>query len=63
MMVWGTISASGTGDLMKTDGIMDKKVYPNILEKHLGAVLLGLDLFSKRIIAETSCSRKSLLEH
>lgn len=26
ILVWGTISASGTGDLVKIDGIMDKKV-------------------------------------
>ena len=32
--VWGAISASGTGDLVKIDGIMDKKLYHNILMRH-----------------------------
>ena len=30
----GAISASGTGDLVKIDGIMDNKVYHNILVRH-----------------------------
>ena len=34
IMVWGAISASGTGDLVKIHGIMDKKVYHNILVRH-----------------------------
>src|SRR4029434_9723594 len=33
-MVWGAISASGTGDFVKMYGIMDKKVYHNILVRH-----------------------------
>ena len=33
-MVWSAISAAGTGDLVKIDGIMDKKVYHNILVRH-----------------------------
>ena len=32
-MVWSAILASGTGDLVKIDGIMDKKVYYNILRE------------------------------
>ena len=42
--VWGAISASGTGDLVKMYGIMDKKVYHNILVKHgvpSGSRLIG----------------------
>ena len=35
IMAWGAISASGTGDLVKMDGIMDKKVYHNILVRHI----------------------------
>ena len=34
IMVWGAISASGTGDFVKMYGIMDKKVYHNILVRH-----------------------------
>uniref|UniRef100_A0A8C1V9Q5 Uncharacterized protein n=1 Tax=Cyprinus carpio TaxID=7962 RepID=A0A8C1V9Q5_CYPCA len=30
LMVWGAISASGTGDLVNIDGIINKKVYHNI---------------------------------
>ncbi len=33
-MVWGAISASGTGDLVNIGGIMDKKVYHNILVRY-----------------------------
>ncbi len=33
-MVWGAIAAAGTGDLVKMDGIMDKKAYHNILVRH-----------------------------
>lgn len=43
-MVWGAISASGTGDLVKIDGIMDKKVYHNNLVRHgvpSGSHLIG----------------------
>ena len=43
--VWGAISASGTGDLVKMYGIMDKKVYHNILVRHRipsGSRLIGL---------------------
>ena len=43
-MVWGAISASGTGDLVKIDGIVDKKVYHNILVRHgvpSGSRLIG----------------------
>lgn len=45
IMVWCAISASGTGDLVKTDGIMDKKVYHNNLVRHQvpsGSHLIGL---------------------
>ena len=44
IMVWGGISASGTSDLVKIDGIMDKKVYHKILVKHgmpSGSRLIG----------------------
>ena len=44
IMVWGAIAASGTGDLVKIDGIMDKKVYHNILVRHgvpSGSRLIG----------------------
>ena len=44
IMVWGAISAAGTGDLVKIDGIMDKNVYHNILVKHgvpSGSRLIG----------------------
>lgn len=34
IMVWGAISNSETGDLVKIDGIMDKKAYHNILVRH-----------------------------
>ena len=43
-MVWGAISASGTGDFLKIDGIMDKKVYHNILVRNgvpSGSRLIG----------------------
>ncbi len=43
-MVWGAISASGRGDLVKIDGIMDKKIYYNILVRHgvpSGSRLIG----------------------
>ena len=43
-MVWGAISASGTGDLVKMYGIMDKKVYHNILVRYRvpsGSRLIG----------------------
>ena len=33
-MVWGSISGGGVGDLVKIEGIMDKKVYHNILVRH-----------------------------
>ena len=33
-MVWGSISGTGLGSLVKIDGIMDKKVYHNILVRH-----------------------------
>ena len=33
-MVWGSISGGGVGDLVKIGGIMDKKVYHNILVRH-----------------------------
>ena len=44
IMVCGAISAAGTGDLVKIDGIMDKKVYHNILVRHgvpSGSHLIG----------------------
>ena len=44
IMVCGAISAAGTGDLVKIDGIMDKKVYHNILVRHgvpSGSRLIG----------------------
>ena len=34
IMVWGSISGGGVGDLVKIGGIMDKKVYHNILVRH-----------------------------
>ena len=34
IMVWGSISGGGVGDLLKIGGIMDKKVYHNILVRH-----------------------------
>ena len=42
--MWGAISASGTGDLVKMYGIMDKKVYHHILVRHRipsGSRLIG----------------------
>ena len=39
IMVWGSILGGGVGDLVKIEGIMDKKVYHNILVRH--AVLFG----------------------
>ena len=43
-MVWVAISASGTEDLVKMYGIMDKKVYHNILVRYRvpsGSRLIG----------------------
>ena len=34
IMVWGSISGRGVGDLVKIGGIMDKMVYHNILVTH-----------------------------
>ena len=34
IMVWASISGRGVGDLVKIGGIMDKKVYHNILVRH-----------------------------
>lgn len=35
IMVWGCFSSSGTGPLVKIDGIMDRFVYRDILENHM----------------------------
>ena len=34
ILVWGSISGRGVGNLVKMGGIMDKKVYDNILVRH-----------------------------
>ena len=47
-MVWGAISATGTGDLVKIHGIMDKKVYHNILVRH--AVPSGQHLIGNNFV-------------
>ena len=51
-MEWGAISASGTGDLVKIDGTMDKKVYHNILVRHgvpSGSHLIGPGFIFKEV--------------
>lgn len=45
VMVWGCFGANKTGDLIRIKGIMDKKVYHNILVRH--AVPSGLRLCGK----------------
>ena len=47
-MVWGSISGGGVGDLVKIEGIMDKKVYHNILVRH--AVSSGRRLISENFV-------------
>jgi transposase len=48
IMVWGSISGTGLGGLVKIDGIMDKKVYHNILVRH--AVPSGLRLIGNNFV-------------
>jgi hypothetical protein len=48
IMVWGSISGTGLGGLVKIDGIMDKKVYHNILVQH--AVPSGLRLIGNNFV-------------
>lgn len=45
ILVWGCMSAAGTGDLVFIDDIMDKNIYLNILKDNLNhsARKLGLD--------------------
>lgn len=74
IMVWGAISAPGTGDLVKIDGIIDKKVYQNILVRHgvpSGSHLIGPGFIfqedndpkhSSKTTAGTTCDRRNLLE-
>ena len=48
IMVWGSISGRGVGDLVKIGGIMDKMVYHNILVTH--AVPSGRKLDKSHVI-------------
>lgn len=49
-MVWGGISVNGVSTLKRIDGIMDKKVYHNILVRQ--AVPAGLSLIGKGFILQ-----------
>lgn len=50
IMVWGGISVNGVSTLKRIDGIMDKKVYHNILVRQ--AVPAGLSLIGKGFILQ-----------
>ena len=43
-MIWGCMAASGVGNLVFIDGIIDKIKYKNILEKNLHSSAIKLDL-------------------
>lgn len=44
VLVWGCMAASGVGDLVLIDGIMDQYVYRDILQNHLQASVTRLGL-------------------
>lgn len=47
-MVWGSMAGTGLGSFVKIDGIMDKKVYHNILTRHV--VPVGLRFIGNNFV-------------